>query len=128
MYRIDNWINEESGRIIESMNGAYVNITMYSPLIGSSFAELPNKLKNPKKGLINIKNNGNKCFLWCNVRHLHLIIIWLKPANNLIYEEIEFPISKKDYCKIKKQNNICINVFFYENRIIYPPTYLAKKF
>ena len=23
------------------------------------------------RGLINIKNNDNKCFLWCHVRHLN---------------------------------------------------------
>ena len=33
--RIDNWINEGSGWIIESINGEYANISMYSPLIGS---------------------------------------------------------------------------------------------
>ena len=73
LYRIDNWIHEGSGWIIESINGEYVIISMYSPLIERSFAELPNELKNPKKGLINIKNNDNKCFLWCHVRHLNLI-------------------------------------------------------
>ena len=35
---------------------------MYSPLAGSTFAELPNELKNSKKGLINIKNIGNVFF------------------------------------------------------------------
>ena len=65
LYRTDNWINEESGWIIESINGEYVNISMYSPLIGNYFAELPSELKNLKKGLI-------KCFLWCHVRHLNL--------------------------------------------------------
>ena len=44
LYKIDNWINEESGWIIESINDEYVNISMYSPLIGSSFVELPNEL------------------------------------------------------------------------------------
>ena len=110
LYRIDNWIHEGSGWIIESINGEYVIISMYSPLIGSSFAELPNEPKNPKKGLINIKNNDNKCFLWCHVRHLNLIKKHLERikqedkrlANNLNYEGIEFPISKKDYCKITK--------------------------
>ena len=73
LYRIDNWINEGSGWIIESINGEYVNVSMYSPLIESSFVELPSELKNPQKGFINIKNNGSKCFLWCHVRHLNLI-------------------------------------------------------
>ena len=71
--RIDNWINEGSGWIIDSINGQHVNITKYAPLFGSSFIELPSQLKNPKKGLINIKNKDNKCFLWCHIRHLNLI-------------------------------------------------------
>ena len=25
------------------------------------------------KALINIKNNDNKCFLWCQIRHLKLV-------------------------------------------------------
>ena len=67
LYRIDNWINEGSGWIAESINGEYMNISMYNPSIRSSFVE------NPKKDLINTKNNDNKCFLWCHVRHLNLI-------------------------------------------------------
>ena len=69
LYRIDNWINEGSGWIIESIEAQYVNISIYSPLIGSTYIELPDKLKNPIKGLINIKNNANKCFLWFHIRH-----------------------------------------------------------
>ena len=49
LYRIDNWINEGSGWIIESISGEYVNISKYSPLFGSSFAELPSELKDSKK-------------------------------------------------------------------------------
>ena len=33
---------------------------------------LPVELKSPRKGLINIKNKDNKCFLWCHVRHINL--------------------------------------------------------
>ena len=73
LYRINNWINEGSGWIIESISGEYVNISMYSPLIGSSFVELPSESKNLQKSLINIKNNDNKCSYWRHVRHLNLI-------------------------------------------------------
>ena len=55
LYRIDNWINEGSGWRVESINGEYVNISIYSPLIGSTYTQLPDKLKNPMKGPINIK-------------------------------------------------------------------------
>ena len=73
LYRIDNWINNGSGLITESVNGEYVNMSAYSPLIGSTYIELPSGLKNLNKGLINIKNNDNKCFLWYLVRHLNLV-------------------------------------------------------
>ena len=71
--RIDNWINEDSGWIVESIDGEYVNISACSPLVGSTYIEFLDKLKHPMKGLINIKNNDNKCFLGCHVRHLNLV-------------------------------------------------------
>ena len=61
--RLENWINEGSGWMIESIEDQYVNISMYSPLIGNTYIGLSDKLKNPRKGLTNIKNNDNKCFL-----------------------------------------------------------------
>ena len=73
LYRIDNWMNEGSGWITKSINGEYVNISFYSPLIGSTYIKLPAKLKNPMEALINIKNNENKCFVWCHIRHLNLV-------------------------------------------------------
>ena len=65
LYRINNWINKGSGCVTESIDAEYVNITIYSPLSASSFIKLPVKLRNSVKGLITIKNNDNKCFLWC---------------------------------------------------------------
>ena len=41
-------------------------------------------------------------------------------VSKLNYEGINFPVSKKDYCKIEVQNKICINVFCYENKVVYP--------
>ena len=36
LYRIDSWINEGSGWIIESIETQYVIISVHSPLIGST--------------------------------------------------------------------------------------------
>ena len=41
-------------------------------------------------------------------------------VNDLDYEGTEFPVSKKDFSRIKQRNNICINVFCYGNRLTYP--------
>ena len=49
LYRIDDWINEGSGRIIDEIHNQYLNVSAYSPLIGSTYVKLPNDLKNSKK-------------------------------------------------------------------------------
>ena len=80
---------------------------------------MADELKNPMKGLINTKNNDNKCISWCYIRHLNLVErnpqrITRKDrelVNKLDYKRINFPVSKKDYCRIEMQNKICINVF-----------------
>ena len=73
LYRIDNWINQGSGWIIEEIHNQYLSVSSYSPLIGNTYLELPDELKHSRKGLINIQNDDNKCFLWCHIRHLNLI-------------------------------------------------------
>ena len=90
------------------MDREYVNISIYSPLSGSSYIELPDKLRNSVRGLINTKNNDNKSFLWCHIRHLNPVKTRPEKitkadksmVNDLDYEGIEFPVSKKYYCKI----------------------------
>ena len=62
LYRIDNWVNQGSGRMVDRINSEYLNISKYSPLFGSTYVELPNELNHSKKGLINISNNDNRCF------------------------------------------------------------------
>ena len=58
----DNWINERSGWIIDLIQSQYINISTYRPLSGSSYRDLPVELKNPRKGLINIKNKDKNVF------------------------------------------------------------------
>ena len=55
--------------------------------------DLPVELRSPRKGLINIKNK---------------------------IDGIEFPVHEKDFNKIEAKNNICINVFGYENGLVFP--------
>ena len=62
LYRIDNWINQGSGWIFESIEEFYLNVSSYSPLIESTYTELLDELKNSRKELINVQNDDNKCF------------------------------------------------------------------
>ena len=75
MYRIDNWINEGSRWITELIESQYISIATYRPLSRSSYVNLPAELKSSKNGLINVKNNDQKCFLWCHVRHTNPVKI-----------------------------------------------------
>ena len=67
-------------------------------------------------------------FLWCHARHVNLVKIHperitredKKLINNLNYDGIEFPVQEKDFSKIEVQNNICVNVFGYENKLVFP--------
>ena len=47
-----------------------IHTVEYNPTKGSSYIDLPKKIKD-KKAIINIKNNDDKCFLWCILRYLH---------------------------------------------------------
>ena len=65
------WMSEGSQWVIDEILHHYINIVCYIPLSGNSYIPLPQELRNSKKGLINLKNTENKCFLWCHVRHLN---------------------------------------------------------
>ena len=125
---IDQWVSEGSGWAIDRIDSHFINVTLYKPLNGSSYMELPTELRNPKKGLINIKNKDDECFRWCHIRHLNPQTEHPKRTKKedqqsiegLNYEGIEFPVSQKHYNKVEKQNSIRINVFGYEHGQPFP--------
>ena len=124
---IAQWISEGSGWTVESVDDHFLNIVEYTPLNGS-YIKLPSELNNPKKGLINLKNNNNEWFRWCHIRRLNaqdkdpqrIKKSDKEYINKLDYSGIEFPVTTKQYNKIEKQNEININVFGYENKQPYP--------
>ena len=80
-------------------------------LSGSSYMDLPVELRSPRKGLINIKNKDQKCFLWCHVRHINSSKAHPERAKktekkkkllkNLIMMELSFPCKKKILARSK---------------------------
>ena len=75
---------------------------------------MPVELKSPNKGLISIKNKDQKCFEWCNVRHINPVKIHperitredKKLANDLYYDRVEFSVQEKDFSKIEKEQHL----------------------
>ena len=57
LYVTDVWINNGSGWNVESIKSQYINISTYRPFSGSSYMDLPVKLKSPKKKRINQHQN-----------------------------------------------------------------------
>ena len=108
---IDKWVSEGSGWVIDRIDSHYINVTTYQLLNGSSYIELPIKLKNPAKGLINIESKDDECFRWCHIRHLnpqtknpHRIKKDDKQFIGVLnYKGIEFPVSQKQYNKTETQ-------------------------
>ena len=102
LYMIDVWINDGSGWNVE--------------------------LRSPKKGGINIEKRDQKCFLCCDIRDINLSKKHLETIKRMIKRllkmltmmEFVFPVQEKDLNKVVVKNNKCINVFGYENRLIFP--------
>ena len=121
--RLENWISNGYGWIVKEIISQFLNLNSYLPLSGSTYIKLPVELQHPMKGLINIKNNVNKCFMWCHVRNLNLVDknqqrITKKDrevVKKLNYSSVDFPVSKKDYSKIEVLNKICVNVFCFSS-------------
>ena len=75
-------------------------------------------------------------FFMCHVRHINplkehperITRIDKKIACSLNYDEIKFPVQEKDFEKIEVPNNIFINVFCYENHLVFPIYVSDKKF
>ena len=134
IYRLENWISHGSGWIVEEIYSQYLNLSSYLPLSGSTYIKLPKELRHPMKGLINIENNDNKCFLWWHVRHLNLNGVKLERitkkdkeiVKDVNYSSVDFPVPKKDYGKIEVLSKINVNVFCYENKMVYP-VYLSNQ-
>ena len=100
VYRIDNWTNKGSGWSVEFIESQYINVSTYRPLSRSSYVKLPAELRSPKKGLINIKNNNQKCFLWCHIRRINPVKVHperiTKEDKRLVkevdYDGVDFPV------------------------------------
>ena len=84
----------------------------WDPLKGSSYIDLPKKLKD-KKAITSIKNNDDKCFLWCVLRALNpikknkeIIDGTLKSKiDTLNMKDIKYPVSLSDIKKFECLNS-----------------------
>ena len=132
---IARWLSEGSGWVFELVLSHNINIVSYFPLRGTSYIKLPEELRHPKKGLINPKNEDNKCFLWCHNRYLNplkgnperITKADRESVKRLDYTGVTFPVTLSDMKRIEEQNKININVFGYDGEA-YPIRISEAKF
>ncbi|CAB3978796.1 Hypothetical predicted protein [Paramuricea clavata] len=105
LLRIETFQNLGSNWRIMNVESHYVNIAMYKPQL---------------RGLMNIRNDDAKCFVWCHVRHdrpkknnaTYITKKDMEYADNLYYEGIEFPVKDvNSVTKNKTKKRFCLNCF-----------------
>lgn len=124
--RIDG--SENSSNVVYlAIKSVQVEIHNYQPLAGSSFIELPDRIKN-KKACINIQNDDKKCFLWSVIaglypaaKNVHRLTTYKKHEDVFNMQNIEYPVKVRDIDRFERQNPVSINVFALDdNNKVYP--------
>lgn len=123
--QIEKFNSGGSGKIIENINSAYINLGVWNPtstIVGRSYIELPKDLKK-SKGLCNIKNEDNECFRWSVLARLYQTNVNKnKPSTYMrYYDELKFPSSYKpeegfapygpEMDEFEEANNLSISIF-----------------
>ena len=127
--RIDRFTMEGSGWSVTELLNHDLHVNKYDPLVARSYIKLPDEIQN-KRATINIKNNDDKCFIYClgraldpspEKKNLERVSIHLKTVcENLGLNNIRTPVSEKDLPQIESQFNISINLFSHSDSDIYP--------
>ena len=66
-----NIMSEGSNWVIVQVHRQCISVAKYNPLEESSWLDLPPELKNPKYGLVNMKNKDNEFFRRCHIRRFN---------------------------------------------------------
>lgn len=67
---LEEFVNKGNNWTVNKVMSLEVNTVKYSPIAGSSYIELPRKIRF-SRGVINIINDDQKCFLWSVLAALH---------------------------------------------------------
>jgi len=118
--RVDGYNNEVggSGWVIKEWLVFAIDMFKIKPARGGSYIPTPERYANPKCGLINIKNEDQKCFQWCMKYHQSekkknddRTTVLCKIEDKFKYDGISYPTSYDDIAKFEEMNKVCIYVY-----------------
>lgn len=128
MERIESYQGQGSGNKFKYVQNMNLSVAKYKPLKGGSYIKLDAYLNN-KKCLINIKNEDNKCLMYCVLLHIKIDVITkdreritkYAPFLNLFnWDGIKFPTKLNQIEKIENLVQHSINVFGYDDKSVFP--------
>ena len=126
MQKLDDEQLEGSGFMFQEIEEVILERYKVNDIQASSYIELSGKYKD-NKSIINIKNNDQYCFLWCNLAQLYpvenhkdRISKYIIHLNKLNLKGLEFPMKVKDIPKFENLNNLNINVFELTGNVLTP--------
>ena len=109
-----------SGWSLVSINLHTTRIYEITQIGGASYIATPQTISSEKNGLVNIKNNDDRCFMWCLLYHQSdksknsIRITALQKINDKYdYSDITFPVSMEDI-DIFEKNNTDTKITVYE--------------
>lgn len=124
------FMRKGSGWVTRRISFLDVHIARYKPLRAGCSVALPRYLKS-KKAIVNIKNNDNMCLAWCILASRHPVVKnrqrtenYRKYWNEIDVHGIRFPVELEQIPRLELQNDLCINVYGFDNDII--PLHISK--
>ena len=122
--KINIFIKNGSGWALKAVHDVDIRVATYDPLRATSYLRLPKTLHD-SNSVLNIQNyDDDKCGLWCilarlfpQYTHSDRNRLVNKPEaysvheNDIITNDIQFPLQIRDIGKLEKWNNLSINVF-----------------
>ena len=113
-----------SGWSLGDVHKIELKLSKYHPILGKSYIPLDPQLMH-KRGILNIKNKDERCFMWCVLAKLfpskanpELTSSYKKHIGKLDFDDIEFPMKVDDIDMFEAQNpGLSINVYTWDKQL-----------
>lgn len=126
--RIEAVEAKESDLIYDSIKQMNVAVNKHKPMNGGQYVELDSYINN-KKCCINIKNEDEKCFMYCILYHLNKEAIGAHPERVTKYKpyleqydwsKFKFPMKVSQIGSVEEMIGYGINVYGYDDKKVFP--------